>query len=57
MRNSHFTEEQIIGMIKEQEAGMPMAEVDRTGLHRARQGAAERLHRVIQWLPARRMTE
>ena len=57
MRNSHFTEEQIIGMIKEQEAGMPMAKVYRTGLHRSRQAAAERLHRVIQWLPARRMTE
>jgi len=27
MRRSRFTEAQIIGMIKEQEAGMPMAEV------------------------------
>jgi len=29
MRSSRFTEEQIIGMIKEQEAGMPTAEVCR----------------------------
>lgn len=29
MRKSRFTEEQIIGMIKEQEAGMPTAEVCR----------------------------
>jgi len=29
MRRSRFTEEQIIGMIKEQEAGMPTAEVCR----------------------------
>ena len=29
MRKSRFTEAQIIGMIKEQEAGMPMAEVCR----------------------------
>ena len=29
MRNSRFTEAQIIGMIKEQEAGMPTAEVCR----------------------------
>ncbi len=29
MRKSRFTETQIIGMIKEQEAGMPMAEVCR----------------------------
>ena len=28
MRQSRFTEAQIIGMIKEQEAGMPTAEVD-----------------------------
>ena len=28
MRKSRFTEAQIIGMIKEQEAGMPTAEVD-----------------------------
>lgn len=27
MRKSHFTETRIIGMIKEQEAGMPTAEV------------------------------
>jgi len=29
MRSSRFTDEQIIGMIKEQEAGMPTAEVCR----------------------------
>jgi putative transposase len=29
MKRSRFTEEQIIGMIKEQEAGMPTAEVCR----------------------------
>ena len=29
MRKSRFTEEQIIGMIKEQEAGLPTAEVCR----------------------------
>jgi len=29
MRSSRFTEEQIIGMIKEQEGGMPTAEVCR----------------------------
>lgn len=29
MRRSRFTEEQIIGMIKEQEAGMPTADVCR----------------------------
>ena len=29
MRKSRFTEAQIIGMIKEQEAGMPTAEVCR----------------------------
>jgi len=29
MRNSRFTEAQIIGMIKEQEAGMPTADVCR----------------------------
>ena len=29
MRQSRFTEAQIIGMIKEQEAGMPTAEVSR----------------------------
>ena len=29
MRQSRFTEAQIIGMIKEQEAGMPTAEVCR----------------------------
>lgn len=29
MRQSRFTDEQIIGMIKEQEAGMPTAEVCR----------------------------
>ncbi len=29
MRNSRFTEAQIIGMIKEQEAGLPTAEVCR----------------------------
>ena len=57
MRTSRFTEVQFIGMIKEQEAGMPTAEVYRTGLHRARQAAAERLHRVIQWQTARQMTE
>lgn len=28
MRSSRFSNEQIIGMIKEQEAGMPTAEVD-----------------------------
>ena len=30
MRKSRFTEAQIIGMIKEQEAGMPTAEVCRS---------------------------
>ena len=29
MQQSRFTEAQIIGMIKEQEAGMPTAEVNR----------------------------
>jgi len=29
MRKSRFTEEQIIGMIKEQEAGLPTVEVSR----------------------------
>lgn len=32
MSKSRFTEEQIIGMIKEQEAGLPTAEVCRNGL-------------------------
>ena len=37
MRKSRFTEAQIIGMIKEQEAGMPTAEVCRKhGLSRDR---------------------
>ncbi|ARC38226.1 hypothetical protein A6J80_19315 [Paracoccus yeei] len=31
MRKSRFTEAQIIGMIKEQETGMPTAEVCRNG--------------------------
>ena len=36
MRHRRFTKAQIIGMIKEQEAGMPTAEVCRThGLHPA----------------------
>ena len=37
MRKSRFTEAQIIGMIKEQEAGMPTAEVCRKHgiIHRA----------------------
>jgi putative transposase len=33
MRQSRFTEAQIIGMIKEQEAGMPIAEVCRRHGH------------------------
>lgn len=37
MRKSRFTEAQIIGMIKEQEAGMPTAEVCRK--HGLSQGA------------------
>lgn len=37
MKRSRFTEEQIIAMIKEQEAGMPTGGHLRRRLHRARQ--------------------
>ena len=43
MRKSRFTEAQIIGMIKEQEAGMPTAEVCRKhGLSQAHSTSSNR---------------
>jgi len=35
MRKSRFAEVQIVGMINEQEAGMPMAEVNLVDAHRS----------------------
>lgn len=35
MERSRFTEEQIIGVLREQEAGIKVAEVDRTTWNRA----------------------
>jgi len=62
MKKSRFTEEQIIGILREHEAGLAILRWSQeagvgVALHRARQAHPERLHREFQRKAAGRTAE